>query len=59
MVVILRLTKGNNRINTTSVSRKKDNKVTVVDSMNGKYNITEELNDVVVSVNFKQTSMLI
>ena len=58
-MVILRLTKGNDRINTTSVSRKKDNKVTVVDSMNGKYNITEELNDVVVSVNFKQTSMLI
>jgi hypothetical protein len=31
------------------VSRKKDNKITVVESMNGKYNIAE-LNDVVVSV---------
>ena len=51
-MVILRLTKGSNRINTTSVSRKKDNKITVVDSMNGKYNITEELNDDVISVIF-------
>jgi len=59
--VILRLTKksiwNNDRINTTSVSKKEYNKITV-DSMNGKYNITE-LNDVVVSVIFKQARMLI
>jgi hypothetical protein len=62
VILTLRLTmksiRKNKRMNTTSMSRKKYNEITVVDSMNGKYNTTK-LNDVVVSVNSKQASMLI